>query len=1435
MKSENKWEMHRAGFFGYWNYGFREFIFRDGNLLLFGANGTGKSITMQALFPLLLDADFRSERLDANRKKGKLIDHYVLGFGPFKKDSNISYVFQEFIKPSEPGQYLTICYSLDMSIHRTSKKFFGFLLKGPVRIFSEQHSPAGAVRLFRRDESGTRSMKAIGHPDLAKKLAELKTEMQGRAEIRFADKECDYARMINDVVFGYYNREEYENLINIILSIRAPRSGDSDGAGEKGREKQVNMVNTALSESLTPLSEDHFEELANLLLGLDERREELASLQDQCNVITSLKNIYDKYSASMVLDAVNKFESYSQEGAQHAKDLGRKRASMERKAAEYDLAVQDNLSTQAKIKDLRGQLTALRESDANKNVLKLAKVKQDLDSLRDEEKRKSKRIKEIESSIEKEKAEIDETEGKIEDSLEAAESAIKDAQYVAKNNNLWYITAPEACATLRQITAHLQAIDEELARVNDIARHAIEIRNLEASRAKTNQALEEERGKARIIVSKMNNCDDDLEAKRGQWLDEFSAWKTLASEAMGLTKEDSEQIAGYMNALYFAPSRNEIPNLDDLPYQEANKVVRNRRELFLRNNAVEQNKVETAKKSLEDSRADIQKELSETQKQKDVPIKVCPEIQETHDWLKANGVPHAFAYELIDFIDGVSDDDKMAIENAMLQSGILDAVFIPEAEYVGLPKDMPVKLLAKPKCTIASRPSRTLEAVLPEHLGKYSSEITSIINALAPCNENGIFAVSNPFFCHGLVAGHVWRDPVKYIGAVARQQAWEQKIATLEGKIREVNQQIRYEQEKLVSLDEAKRAAEYIYCEFPVIDELTKTFKVLKTLFAEQKGIVDSIERLEKQHDQELEQYRLKIDTFERSWPSWAKLVTFEFASSWDRAYAYITEQPKMLSEYKNYISFSQKDLIDHANAEVALEKHESLRKNYAQQLEDVTSDRDIIRDKIGNLVGQETQLSRLIQEAGLMDIAEQIVEMDSKLRAFETELPNISKAVGEKETELKNVTEMVKGLEMKAASYKSLLTTAEHVVKDILALYLPALHAATLEEVKNTCISMEGDKDAIGDFLNELVLGYENYRNTYGYGSLISEKRNAYAHVYVLNDEFKEKYEVLHRGFTNLRYMFAKNVNGLPISVQAFAEDKLQACNDLSGLIDSQDEEMFYRIFAEGMEHEIQAKIKDGMAWTAAINDLLGKIVMSTHNTMFKIEWGPDERKSKNKDNDKLGDVVDIIMKRALMAEVDYEQLKQFFRSKLETVREIVRDDKTKTYKEALIDVFDYRKWFTFHLKYKSDHTGGNWDILTQNAYTKLSGGEKALATYQPLFAALSARFDAAQKKDCPRFVVMDEAFTVVDANNTNECFKLLKELGIKYIINSQVIDGAYSEIPSLAIYHFTPGKGKTVPILRYEWDGTKKIYPEAVKNGKILSSPADVIQTEALFESLG
>ena len=98
-------------------------------------------------------------------------------------------------------------------------------------------------------------------------------------------------------------------------------------------------------------------------------------------------------------------------------------------------------------------------------------------------------------------------------------------------------------------------------------------------------------------------------------------------------------------------------------------------------------------------------------------------------------------------------------------------------------------------------------------------------------------------------------------------------------------------------------------------------------------------------------------------------------------------------------------------------------------------------------------------------------------------------------------------------------------------------------------------------------------------------------------------------------------------------------------------------------------------------------------------------------------------------------------------------------------------------------------------------------MSMYIPLFSAIYARYEKG-RKDCPRIISMDEAFAGVDENNIRDMFRLLKELDLDYILNSQILWGDYDTVDSLSICELIREENDdVVTVLRYLWNGKEKV----------------------------
>lgn len=202
-----------------------------------------------------------------------------------------------------------------------------------------------------------------------------------------------------------------------------------------------------------------------------------------------------------------------------------------------------------------------------------------------------------------------------------------------------------------------------------------------------------------------------------------------------------------------------------------------------------------------------------------------------------------------------------------------------------------------------------------------------------------------------------------------------------------------------------------------------------------------------------------------------------------------------------------------------------------------------------------------------------------------------------------------------------------------------------------------------------------------------------------------------------------------------------------------------------------------------------------------FSLRWA--SRKAETEEQLDTKELVNLLkMDGNLLREEDMNILSEHFRSKISLARRLLEDKGIdQTFHAIMRDILDYRKWFEFKLFFKK--TGQQSKELTNNAFFKFSGGEKAMAMYVPLFSAVNARYEGANK-DTARLLSLDEAFAGVDEQNIRDMFRLLNELDLSYILNSQILWGDYDTVDALAISELIrPDNADFVTVLRYHWNG--------------------------------
>lgn len=162
--------------------------------------------------------------------------------------------------------------------------------------------------------------------------------------------------------------------------------------------------------------------------------------------------------------------------------------------------------------------------------------------------------------------------------------------------------------------------------------------------------------------------------------------------------------------------------------------------------------------------------------------------------------------------------------------------------------------------------------------------------------------------------------------------------------------------------------------------------------------------------------------------------------------------------------------------------------------------------------------------------------------------------------------------------------------------------------------------------------------------------------------------------------------------------------------------------------------------------------------------------------------------------------------RDALHTMIESSRADSPElSYAEHLGRALDYRRWSAFKVRLSRPETPG-WTTLTRR--TPLSQGEQKVVCYLPLFAAAAAHFTsvAGAAPYAPRFVLLDDAFPKIDVRTHPLLFGLLVDLDLDFVVTSERLWGDHGTVPSLAIYEaLRSPTERGIAQYQHRWDGQR------------------------------
>ena len=1432
MERIESWKIRRAGVINFWYYDEAYFEFSDGRLLLRGANGSGKSVTMQSLVPLLFDGNKSPERLDPFGSRARRMESYLLSDG-LDLEERTGYLFLEFQRESS-ASHLTIGMGMRARKNMALQSWYFLVLDG------RRIGPGFDFNLYK---------------DLVAKLPltakELENKIGEGGRVFLSQKE--YRTAVNDHLFGFSDIGEFEELIELLIQLRSPKLS---------KEFKPTTTYEIMQNSLQTLSDEDLRPMSDSIVSMDEIKTRIEDLDRAKKALSRIETVYDKYNALQItskaqlwIQSQEKLAAHQEASATRQSRKDQLQLELEEDGARLDSLKLEEASLRDKEQSLRAHDIGRIIDEQQTLVSTLARLESSFeeknrltDQHKSQERDRYKAFTEKQSRIQKSGEDLDRTLAQMDGLYEdmafdehgffaaeyrahlaaAAQGApgAQGAQGAASAPTQGTTSAPEFNLAYldRQLSHHESALKSGVRLLADleVLEHRHQLLFDEAERARSNQEGQEKT---------LAQTRQQLARIKDEYVEKLFAWHGgLSSLGIQIDRKAvtaaAERAQAYGDTFFF----------DDLI-----APLRNAMEDALGPLREQYDQLQLARQDDLNRLAEQKTHLAELHALDHIQPPRTDQVLRNRKRLTDNKIPFLPLYLAIDFKKDVDSSLQGHLEEALLELGLLDALLVPPAyrdQIMAQDPGMADKyLFADPELFrynlseyLKTDPAQT--AIAPEliqdvlqscFLDQEEGSASKDRTARPVISERGQYGM-------GILRGFTSQSRIpSLVGPEARKRHKQDQIQQTEQRIQEFQEAAAAAKQAMDALEQTRRNAYEALEQFPkTVDldlayretgkeetELSRLVSILEARIREAQQLYEQVSDLRIQAQKEygrlglalkqerflaaaetaaeykdlLNQLRLHDQQLRSSRMEAGSLAVL-YQETLDRIEEYTAD----CLELERQIRQTRMRLAD-LKDQMELSDHKQLQEELAACLERLAVLPGQREELVRRIASMEAEHSRLSQDAGKALLEGKMLALRMELydRALKAEWSLGHAPLPESGLEGVLTPKVVAGL------LKQTGTGAIHEDRRQFQTMRDDLQERLLKESSELAEFNLKRKDLFGEFLDWL----EQQREALG-----AEPEPAVGQEPGPASEWEEFFEELAGKALELRrFEIIGRFGGKEVRCQELSFLIQERIQEQGRLLDEQDRELFEEILIKSISRKISARIWHSQQWVEKINDLMESMDTSS-GMVFHLNW--DTKKAESEDQLDTRELVGLLkMDPGLLSAEDKDRLIRHFRSKIQESRARALDQSDhSSFLGLMKEILDYRKWFEFRLFFTKK--GDRRKELTNHAFFIFSGGEKAMAMYVPLFSAVYAKYRGADP-GCPKVLSLDEAFAGVDERNIRDMFRLLIQLDLGFIANSQALYGDYETVPSLSIYELIRPENVTfVTSLRYHWNGRERILVE-------------------------
>ncbi|GEO27420.1 TIGR02680 family protein [Alicyclobacillus acidoterrestris] len=1364
LMANERWQMNRAGFLNFWFYTDESFQLSDGRLILRGANGAGKSVTMQSFLPLVLDGDKRPVRLDPFGSKDRKIEYYLLGDAESGISDRTGYVYLEFIQPAT-DKTVTVGIGLRARRGANQVQFWGFSLTDGRRIGHDFF--LYDIDVFERegekipfDYAGLEAVIGAGG--------------------RVVKEQREYQQMVNQVLFGFKDEQAYKDLLNLLIQLRSPKLS---------KEFRPTTIYTILNDSLPPLGDEDLLPLSQVLQDMDEISDRLDELTLHQDAAKRLADAYERYNqmwlyetAKRTVDATKVVDDAFQAAEEQVALLKRAEAEREETDQAFVQAIKDRDKTET-------ELELLKRSEGMELRIELDGAQNRVNDTARELKDTEERIAQNKEEVRRKQVRVDAELRKLEDEEHKQRGWLKDMAEIAMDiefstHEAYAGGASTSLEDLDEATWQRWLADAD--RYRGELEHALDLIRKERREA---DKLKEAERQMSVARERRDAAEKTVQERERDLSTAITLQEDLAfAWFKGLTELPVSEEA-WRSLLHDLRRYGEL-SYDQIltPAKEALDTGRSK--------ATEARLQFAHEKSLlEEQRTQLERELEEWRTFKEAEPPRTGARSDTRNRRLAlaadKRISGAPLYKVCEFRDSVDEPTRAALETALFQSGLLDAWVSPEAPPV---EDGDEDGWIRPNPAVFGYTLADYLMPTPsEESGLTPQFVEDVLRTILIANPDSVedantaaVTTFGQYMLGPLMGQSASKPSAEWIGFEARKRSRQAAMARLKEEISALTDRIGELDSEIAEIERRIRAMHAEFAAFPPEEPL-------RTQLAQ-------LEMAKRDFAYARDVEAKQTDAFKMQQVAWQKVkeVLVSYTSRWD-ALRIESDFQHALGLLRSYEQTCQScrmsaQLSARMRSEMRYLKDEIDR--LAQHIDEDMSTETELRRRLSGLQTTITSLRARLEALGALNVHDEERQLKERLEMLRRQLETLQDMKVERATKVASLQERLREKREALAKSEQALESCIERFRQEWQLGFTVHGMADGDET----VALSGRQEVI-----------QAARKVFRALRAVCEARN----IQSITDQLREVFAVEKNTLLDysLESRFDESLERLFIESRRdrnhvwtpfrIHQELVRMVEEQRILISEKDRELYEQILIHSVGRAIRDKINRAERWVKEMNHF-----MSLRNTssgmVLSLDWKPrPARGERELDTERL---VYLLRKSpSTLLDEEMEDMIEHFRSRIRMAKE--ESESGETLRNLIREFLDYRNWFSFTLYYRKGGMASRRE-LTDSQFNVLSGGEKAMAMYIPLFAATDSRFNDS-RPDAPRLISLDEAFAGVDEENMRDMFELLTDMKFDYMMTSQQLWGCYDTVPALSIYEiFRPGDVDFVTVIPYYWNGhTRRI----------------------------